>query len=244
MSKDLEFLIQLVSDANDLITDDFQINSKGDDGDLVTNFDFEIENFIINRIKKDYPNFEIVSEEYNSDKCLTDNCFTIDPIDGTINFANNIPLWGIQVACIKNGKTCAAVIYLPKLDEMYYADETGSYLNGNIISVNNLNSNNGIYTVDGPNRLPGQIKMRTISPHCRDFYSSAIDYSWVACGRLSATIFRKDTPWDYVPGQFIVSKAGGVIYNEDGCHIAANNSEFLNILKDNASVNHDNNLDN
>lgn len=68
MSKDLEFLIQLVSDANDLITDDFQINSKGDDGDLVTNFDFEIENFIINRIKKDYPNFEIVSEEYNSDK--------------------------------------------------------------------------------------------------------------------------------------------------------------------------------
>ena len=47
MSKDLEFLIKLVKDASLLITDELQVKAKGSEGDLVTNFDFEIEKFII-----------------------------------------------------------------------------------------------------------------------------------------------------------------------------------------------------
>ena len=105
MNKDTRFLIDLVKNANKLITDEFEVKAKGNDGDLVTNFDLEIENYMIEQIKENYPDFTIVSEEYNSDNNLTENCFTIDPIDGTINFANRLPLWGIQVACIRNGKT-------------------------------------------------------------------------------------------------------------------------------------------
>ena len=123
MNKELKFLIDIVKEASKLITEEFEVKAKDNKGDLVTNFDFEVEQFMINEIKKAYPNFNIVSEEFNSNEGLTDNCFTIDPIDGTVNFANNIPLWGIQVACVKNGKTVAAVIYLVKLDELYYADE-------------------------------------------------------------------------------------------------------------------------
>ena len=144
MNKDTRFLIDLVKNANKLITDEFEVKAKGNDGDLVTNFDLEIENYMIEQIKENYPDFTIVSEEYNSDNNLTDNCFTIDPIDGTINFANRLPLWGIQVACIRNGKTCSSVIFLPKLNELYYADETGAFLNGEKIQVNNLSTKNGI----------------------------------------------------------------------------------------------------
>ncbi len=85
----------------------------------------KIENFLIGEIKKNYPNFDIVSEEGNYNKAVTDNCFIIDPIDGTINFANNVPLWAIQVACKKNGKTVAAVIDMPRINEFYYADNAG-----------------------------------------------------------------------------------------------------------------------
>ena len=134
MSSELKFLIELVKGASLLIDDEFEVKAKDDNGDLVTNFDYEIEKYIIDKIKEKYPNFSIVSEEYNNKEGLADNCFTIDPIDGTINFAHNIPLWGIQVACIKNKKTCAAVIYLPKLDELYYADENGAFLNEKSIS--------------------------------------------------------------------------------------------------------------
>lgn len=232
MSDDLKFLIDVVKGASLLITDEFEINAKGEDGDLVTNFDFEIEKYIIKKIKQNYPDFSIVSEEYNSEKELTDNCFTVDPIDGTINFANGLPLWGIQIACIRNKKTCAAVIYMPKINELYYADESGAYMNGKPIKVNSLNSKKGLYSVGGPKRLPIQVKMRKINRHCRDFFCAAVNYAWVACGRLSATIFIYDTLWDYVPGQYIVEKAGGVIYNDKGVHIAANNSEFLQVMKD------------
>ena len=236
MSEDLKFLIDVVKGASLLITDEFEINAKGNNGDLVTNFDFEIEKYIIDKIKQNYPDFSVVSEEYNSEKELTDNCFTVDPIDGTINFAHNIPLWGIQVACIRDKKTCAAVIYIPKMNELFYADEKGAYLNDEPIKVNSFDSKKGLYSVEGPNRLPGQVKMKQINPHCRDFFCAAINYAWVACGRLSATIFRKDSLWDYVPGQYIVEKAGGVIYNDNGAHIAANNNEFLQVIKDKASL--------
>lgn len=237
MSDELKFLIELVKGASLLINDEFEVKVKDDKGDLVTNFDYEIEKYIIDKIKKNYPNFSIVSEEYNSEEGLTDNCFTIDPIDGTINFAHNIPLWGIQVACIKNKKTCAAVIYLPKLNELYYADEKGAFLNDKPISVNKLDVKKGLYTIEGPGNILGEYKMKEITGNYRDFYCAAVDFAYVACGKLSATNFVKDTLWDYIPGQFIVEKAGGVIYNDTKMHIAANNEEFLQILKNNSSVN-------
>lgn len=242
MSDELKFLIELVKDASLLINDEFEVKVKDENGDLVTNFDYEIEEYIMNKIKEKYSKFSIVSEEYNSKEGLTDNCFIIDPIDGTINFANNIPLWGIQVACIKNKKTCAAVIYLPKLNEFYYADENGAFLNDKPISVNKLDVKKGLYTIEGPGNILGEFKMKQISNSYRDFHCAAVNFAYVASGKLSATNFIFDTLWDYIPGQFIVQQAGGVIYNDTKMHIAASNEEFLQIVKNNSSVNIDEKL--
>ena len=51
MSKDLKFLIELVKGASNLITDEFEVKAKDDKGDLVTNFDYEIEKYMIDKIK-------------------------------------------------------------------------------------------------------------------------------------------------------------------------------------------------
>ena len=231
MSSEVNFLIKIVKEASLIINEKLEVKAKGNNGDLVTNFDYEIENYLINKIKEKYPDYSIISEEYNSNKELTDNCFTIDPIDGTVNFANNIPLWGIQIACIKNKETCASVIYLPKIDELYYADSTGAYLNNKRIHVNNLDYNNGLYTIDGPRGVEIQTKMRDVSTHFRSFGSAAVNFSWVASGKLGAVIFGYNTVWDYIPGMFLVEKAGGYTYNSDNIHLAANSIEFLEILK-------------
>ena len=225
MTNELKFIIDTVKEASKLITEEFEVKAKDDKGDLVTNFDYEVEQFIMNAIKKEYPDFNIVSEEFNTDEGLTDNCFTIDPIDGTINFANNIPLWGIQVACVKSGKTIASVIYLVKLDELYYADETGAYLNGNKIKVNDLEGKNAIYVIEGPGKFNVKIYQEKHSRNKRDLWSSAVDFAWTACGRISAVNLLSNTVWDYVPGQYIVKQAGGCIYNDDKNHIAANNKQ-------------------
>ena len=231
MTNELKFIIDTVKEASKLITEEFEVKAKDNKGDLVTNIDYEVEQFIMNAIKKEYPDFYIVSEEFNTDEGLTDNCFTIDPIDGTINFANNIPLWGIQVACVKNGKTVAAVIYLAKLDELYYADETGAYLNGNKINVNNLEGKNAIYVIEGPGKFDVNVYQEKSSRNKRDFYCSAVDFAWTACGKISAVNFVWNTVWDYVPGQYIVKQAGGIIYNDEKNHIAANNKKMLENMK-------------
>lgn len=228
MSNDIEFLIQVVKKANEMISGDFEINAKDDKGDLVTNFDYEVEKFIIGELKREYPLFDIVSEEFNSNKELTDNCFTIDPIDGTANFAYGIPFWGIQIACIRNGETCASVIYLPKLDELYYADESGAYLNDNKICVSNLKPGEAIYEMSGRGDMLGsEMNGMKLS---RRIASSAAAFSYVACGKFGGYCFRYDTLWDYMPGQYLVKQAGGYIYNEKGMHIGANSELFLQEL--------------
>ena len=233
MSKDLLYLIEVVKEANNLITLDFEVKAKGNDGDLVTNFDLEIENFIIEKLKEKYPDFDIVSEEYNSDKGITENCFVIDPIDGTVNFANNIPIWAIQVAMIKNNDVVAAVIYAPRLNELYCADNSGAYLNNEKIKVNNLDTYNGLYVLDGKDRFEMRERIVKSNPHLKCYYSASIEYAWVACGRLSGMAFLKDTLWDYVSGEYIVKQAGGVIYNEENLHVAANSKEFIELFKNN-----------
>ena len=243
MNKELEFIIDTVKGAASLITDEFEVKAKDDKGDLITNFDLEVEQYIIDKIKENYPGFSIISEEFNTKAELTDNCFTIDPIDGTINFANGLPLWAIQVACIKDGKTCAAVIYLPRINELYYADDTGAFLNGKPIHVNNKDIKNGLYCVEGPGNLIGIYKMKQINYRgSRDMYCAAVNFAFVAAGRLSAVSFIYDTYWDYIPGTYIVEKAGGYIYNAPYLHVAANSEEFLNALVERTPVKDDEEL--
>ena len=138
MNKEIDFIKAIVKEAEKFINKDFTKEIKGGESDFVTNLDLEIETFLIDKLKKEYPDFDIVSEEFNNNNEVTENCFIIDPIDGTINFANNLPLWGIQIACVKNGETIASVINFPKINEFYYADKTGAYLNDNKITINEV----------------------------------------------------------------------------------------------------------
>ena len=89
MSEYSQFLKRIVLEAGKLTLHNFETYNKGGENDLVTNLDLEVENFLIDETKKEYPDFDIVSEEFNTNNEVTKNCFIIDPIDGTINFANN-----------------------------------------------------------------------------------------------------------------------------------------------------------
>ena len=144
-----EFIQRIVREAEELLSRDFAVYTKGSEGDLVTDVDYLVERFLIEKIQAEYPDFAIISEEFNPDTAMTENCFIIDPIDGTKNFANGLPLWGIQVACRKNGETISSVIDLPALKEFYFANESGAYLNGEKISVREVPVLNAFYAVIG-----------------------------------------------------------------------------------------------
>ena len=227
----MEFLKRIIGEAEKISQKHFEVHQKDDEGDLVTNHDVEIEKYLITEIQKNYPSYTIVSEEFNPNNHATDNCFIIDPIDGTINFANGLPLWGIQIACRKNGTTIACVIDLPKLGEFYYADETGAYLNDQKISVKEVPIKNTLYSVVGDDSAHGTKKMQSYSTNYRNLGAMCVTLSFVASGRLHGASCRIENPWDYEPGIFLCKMAGAKTKNIKGFHAAAMNQDFLNILE-------------
>ena len=91
--------------------------------DLVTEVDVNIERYITQQILSVFPGDQIHAEELSSSQAITGRTWVIDPIDGTCNFAHNIPMFGIQGALFSDGVPKLAVIYLPFPDEMYTATE-------------------------------------------------------------------------------------------------------------------------
>ncbi len=237
MNKELKFLIDLVLKAEKISQKPFVAKKKEGSykNDLVTNLDLEIEKFFIKEIKANYPDFDIVSEETNSKKCISDNCFIFDPIDGTINFANGLPDWVIQICCIKNGKTVASVIYAPKFKEMYYADEKTAYLNGQQINVKQVPMTNTLWTIEGVEVFDSISKIGEKFLGIRKFGCSGMGLAYLASGFIHGFAYIGNNLWDYMPGFHICKLAGAEILNEGNLHIACMNKEFLiafqNILK-------------
>ena len=232
-----DFLKRIIKEAEKISRKNREVHEKDDKGDLVTNLDLEIEKYLINEIKNHYPDFDIVSEEFNTDGQVTDNCFIIDPIDGTVNFANDIPLWGIQVACRKNGKTIASVISLPKLGEFYHADQTGAYFNNNKIHAKEVPIKNALYVIAGNDGFLAIEKMHKYSKRHIEFRSACVAFAFLASGRIHGMSFRVNTPWDYEPGLFLCKMAGAKIKSRPGFHAAAMNQEFLDLLEQETALN-------
>ena len=97
-----------------------QVSLKGP-GDFVTNSDKKVEKILIDELQVARPNYSILSEEIgeikNSDK---DNCWIIDPIDGTTNFLHGIPHFAISIALRKKQEIVSGLIFDPIKNEMFY----------------------------------------------------------------------------------------------------------------------------
>ena len=104
--------------------------------DLVTEVDVNIERFLTDAILAAFPGDKIHAEELSSSQEITGRTWVIDPIDGTCNFAHDIPTYVSQCCLFDGGEPRMAVIYLPRQNELYTAVEgQGCFLNGEKVSV-------------------------------------------------------------------------------------------------------------
>ena len=65
----------------------------------------------------------------------------------------------------------------------------------------------------------------------RDYGSIAVAFAWVASGKLNGAVYSGDKVWNYYPLLKICEKAGAVIVDEKGEHIAASDEKFKKILQ-------------
>jgi len=96
----------------------YEISTKEGKNNIVTEYDLKSEKAIIANIKKYYPDHSILAEE--SGKSNSENSeyrWIIDPLDGTVNFSHNIPIFSVSIAVEKDGEIIIGVIYHPLLDE-------------------------------------------------------------------------------------------------------------------------------
>ncbi|MCH9034791.1 MAG: hypothetical protein IID42_09845 [Planctomycetes bacterium] len=90
-------------------------------GDIVTDGDLCVEEYVISSLKKLFPDHGFVSEERSPERPEAEYVWTLDPIDGTKYYARDVPLWAISLALSRGGEPLLGIVFSPELDRLYAA---------------------------------------------------------------------------------------------------------------------------
>ena len=200
--------------------------------DLVTSYDFNIEKFLIKKLNADYPNVKIVSEEYNATVEAKGTYFAVDPIDGTVNFSNNLPDFGVQIAYVENNEILASVIYMPKCGDYIAGKNCGAYKNGKRIFINTKPLDHSLIELITPNSKSINNTVEEIKNNVMDirrYGASCRIYTYLAESKLGARIdYGKYNVWDNYPGILLANEASCVTKEENNWLVTASSEENLN----------------
>ena len=235
-----------------------EIFSKLHEVDLVTEADLKSEEILINAITKHFPNDGIISEESETINSDAARIWVIDPLDGTVNYANNIPQVAITLMLLEENQPTQVYvldIYNNILYEGY--KDNGAYKNGKKLEIVKKttmqkaivatgfpydrvnNSEQYITTFEAVLRSCGGV---------RRFGSAALDVCWIADNKFDAYFEFFMKPWDTLGASLILKEAGGKVVDEKdkfpttasnllvasniGIHDEFKNIVFSNINKD------------
>ena len=194
-----------------------KIEYKGD-ADLVTEADRSSEKLILERIRTQWPDHEVIGEEGARIETGGNYRWYVDPLDGTTNFAHGYPVFCVSLGLTSRGKRKAAVLYDPTRDELFAAEVgKGAFLNGKKIEVSKTPKLAQSLVATGfpshkrhknPNiYFYHQLTLR--SHGVRRAGSAALDLANVACGRFDGFWEFNLNAWDTTAGILIVEEAGG-----------------------------------
>lgn len=204
----------------------FTISNKEGINNLVTEADHASEKAIIEIIRNQFSDHFILTEEAGAIQATGEYKWIIDPIDGTVNFANGIPICCVSIGIEKNNEIIMGAVYNPFMNEFFFAEKgKGATLNNNTIAVSSkkIIETSCLVTgfpysyLDVPNG-PIQIfeKLLRKGIPVRRLGSAAIDLCWVAAGRFDGFYEHKLQAWDSAAGYLIVEEAGGMVTNFNG----------------------------
>src|SRR3989338_362499 len=227
-SRELEVAIQAALEAGKILEKYFEteiLKEFKEDNTPVTLADRESEEIIKKIILKEFPGHSILGEETGATENKSDYVWYVDPIDGTRNFANGIPLFAVSVALAFQEEVVVGVVYNPASRSLFYAEKGKcAYLNDKKIFVSKYDYSRCMVTVspdkeDPQKRLPRELYYRfpkNIAPHLRDFGCAACELAYVARGGLEANIQLGLSSYDFAAASLLVLEAGGKITRLDG----------------------------
>ena len=198
-----------------------------EDGSSLTAADLASQQALLQRLPE-VLGAPVIGEEMTPEQQLEcwqagqEGVWCIDPIDGTTNFANGVPLFAVSVAYLVGGETQFGVVYNPTTDESFYAAKgAGAWLNGRRLPLRSP-ARSLRYAVAGidfkriPDKLAANLVMTPPYYSQRNFGSSALEWCFVAAGRLDVYVHGGQALWDYAAGRLVLAEAGGVYGVLDG----------------------------
>ena len=232
-------LIDVFFDAGKL---SLELRSKGliehikKDRTPVTNGDIEVNNIILNNLKKITPDIPIVSEENAENKNLNLETFwLVDPIDGTYDYIHNRDEFTLNAGLIIKKKAVAGIIYAPAKNRMFYTFGNNlSYELKNskeeIINNKKIDRNN-IKAVSYSNNLKDEImllhKKLNVKEHVK--MKSSLKFCVIATGEYQIYVAEpRAHEWDIAAGHAILKNSDGVITDFDGNDILYGEEGFKN----------------
>ncbi len=192
----------------------------GDNNQVLTKTDLEIGKYIVDAIRSTYPHDNIIDEEAGVIDNHSTYTWVVDPIDGTANFAQGIPTYGILLGLLREGEPIVGGMALPSFGDTYSAERgKGAKRNSTSIKVTSQEklSNSLIsYGIDGHQENPTLTHeeitiLEKIVLNVRNLRTtnSAYDFGLVADGRYGAYLNKTSKIWDNVAPQIIIEEAGG-----------------------------------
>ncbi len=200
------------------------IQTKQNEYDVVTAADKASEVMIVEEIRKLFPDHGIIAEEtgkmVDGDK---EFIWIIDPLDGTTNFSQGLPIFSVSIGIEHNGETVVGVVYAPYLDELFYSVKgSGAFLNNQRLECSKKARLEESVVATGipydkqtnpDNNLRELSKVAPKVRGLRRLGSAAIDLCYVAAGYFDAYWELNLNKWDIAAGALIAQEAGAKVFS-------------------------------
>jgi myo-inositol-1(or 4)-monophosphatase len=201
-----------------------RVEAKGP-RDVVTEVDHLCERLVMNGVHERYPNDRFLAEEIGDVPAPGDvpsgRAWVVDPLDGTVNYANGIPFFCISIALVADGRPVVGVVHDPARDETFVGAIDGPSLrNGRPIEVGakeRLEDLVVTLTVGGRGTLRKRhAAIKSIRAH-RSMGSASLTLAYVACGRFDVYAQGAGlSAWDVAAAGLIAERAGARVTALDG----------------------------
>lgn len=211
--------------------------------DFVSDADVESERAIIDVIRSHFPDHVILGEEGQDGAAETldtnaESLWVIDPLDGTTNFAHDIPHFAVSIGFYQRGEPICGVIYNPARNDWFHAVRgKGAFANDKKATVADHASLGdalvgvGFYYDRGAMMDATLTSIRDLFQQkihgIRRFGTASLDFCQVGCGQFGAFFEYELSPWDFAAGRLFVEEAGGKITNCRGNDLPLAKSSVL-----------------
>ncbi len=212
--------IKIARQAGEIVLEQFQkpleVQFKSKKSrDPVTTADNLSDEYLKKAIAEKFPSHGILSEEGTPPNGESAFVWVLDPVDGTVNFMNGLPLFAVSVGVLWKQQPVAGAIFVPVSHRasagVYHASlGKGAFLNSERIEVNKTPSGRPLTQIGGRFSLTGQSRKE---PHeGRNLGSMALEIALTAAGIFRYSLFGRPKLWDVAAGVLLVKEAGGLAF--------------------------------